>query len=164
MTDDFAPPNNNKFVSIPNLLSAGLGETDELRTFYRREAFDTLAKFVDSTIAGNNIGLVDGLPGTGKSSTIWWALQQPNYHDKEVAWLHLDRSGDITKFAKKPKRGEFTEHTPPPTVETAEIKTIDADILVIDGVNHTNFAKVVGSLRRWVHTPSVRHINREVAS
>jgi hypothetical protein len=148
MADDFAPPSNNKFVSIPNLLSAGLGETDEPRTFYRREAFDTLAKFVDSTIAGNHIGLVDGLPGTGKSSTIWWALQQPKYHDKEVAWLHMDRSGYTTTFAKKPRRGEFTEHLP--IVQTAEIKTIDADILVIDGVNHTNFGVVADSLRRWV--------------
>lgn len=147
--DEFAPPDDD-FASIPNLLSAGLGETNDPRTFYRREAFNTLANFVDSTIAGKHIGLVDGLPGTGKSSTIWWALQQQRYHSKAIAWLHLDRTGDITNFVKKSRHDDnFTDN--PPLAQMTEIEAIDADIFVIDGVNQENFRAAIGSLRRWIY-------------
>eukprot|EP00977_Amphora_coffeiformis_P028795 scaffold37104_cov183-Amphora_coffeaeformis.AAC.4 len=99
--------NYNKFVSVPKLLTAGIGVSDGPSLFYRRPAFDKLAKFVDDMIAGNHLGMVDGLPGTGKSSTLWWALQQPKHGNKVIAWLHLDRYGLISNYAIKPSSGRI---------------------------------------------------------
>jgi hypothetical protein len=102
---------------------------------------------VDKIIAGQHIGLIDGLPGTGKSSTLWWALQQPKHSGNETAWLHLDRYGEVTKFCKKPSGGGNS--TAQPLVKLTEIEAIKVDILVIDGVNQMNYGMVIGSLRQW---------------
>lgn len=131
---------SKKFVSVPNLLYAGLGLEDKPRLFYRRTAFDTLVKFVDGMIRGNHIGLIDGLPGTGKSSTLWWALQQQKYANKEVVWVHLDRSGTMTNVVKT--KGDNVELIP-----RSEYLQKTADILVIDGVNQLNFSTFMQILR-----------------
>mmetsp|Transcript_31340 Transcript_31340/g.73538 ORF Transcript_31340/g.73538 Transcript_31340/m.73538 type:complete len:603 (-) Transcript_31340:170-1978(-) len=142
-----------KFVKIQNLLFAGIGTTNDPCTFYRRQAFQNLTDFVGEIVRGNHIGLVGGLPGTGKSSTIWWALLQPEYQSKNIAWIHLNRSGEVTAFVKiVPAEGEEK-----PKVEIQALlklenveNSIKADILVLDGANHFNYGTSEGMLRRWV--------------
>ena len=125
-------------MKIPYLLNAGLDITNEPRTFFRRPEFNELVQFVDETIEGKRIGLIEGLPGTGKSSTLWWALQQPNHKAQIVAWLHFARSGtSILAYARKEKDGRVITH-PTPTIEQVG-ELADADILVMDGVNHNNY-------------------------
>jgi hypothetical protein len=141
---------SNKFVYVPNLLSAGLGHTNDPSLFYRRMAFDTLEDFVGEIVDGNHIGLVDGLPGTGKSSTIWWALQQEKFADQLVAWLHMDQSGECTAFVTKPIRGGDYVHNP--NFLVSDIENIDANVVVIDGANQANFGALGNSLRRWYFT------------
>jgi len=146
-----------EFVSITNLLTAQLGNTDEPRTFYRREAFHTLTAFVDKIVAGSHIGLVDGLPGTGKSSTIWWALQQPKYKNLVIAWVHFNRSGAITAFALI-QPGDKDKKDPSVArqrqIQFKDIKSIKANILVLDGVNHSLYRESEELLRTWIDAHS----------
>lgn len=145
-----------EFASIPNLLFAGLGTTNSPRIFYRREAFTTLAVFVDKIVDGNHIGLLDGLPGTGKSSTLWWAFQQHKYRNKEVAWVHLDRTGQVSTFVKKKPSeggGNNSNFEVQQLVKLDDAESIDADILVVDGASSTNYGTAMGLLRRWTTAP-----------
>ena len=89
-TSNTSTKENSNFVTIPNLLSAGISTTNDPCTFYRRQAFQNLTDFVEEIVKGNHIGLVDGLPGTGKSSTIWWAFQQLSPADVEMSPGHID--------------------------------------------------------------------------
>ena len=86
------------FVQITELFAAGLSLEENPQHFFRRSGFKLLSKFVDKIVKGCHIGLVDGLPGTGKSSTLWWKLRQLD--KRSLLWIHFDRLGAISDVVK----------------------------------------------------------------
>lgn len=145
---------NTKFVLIKNLRDAGIGPERTPKWFYRRPSFDKLCEFVTKMIEGGHIGLVDGLPGTGKSSTLWWKLQEL---EKEFLWIHLDRNGGVRNVVRVnvvDSRIERASRMPDNFDTTLQqlhrIPNYDRlQVLVIDGVSHKNYAAAMTGLRRF---------------
>lgn len=145
---------DSKFVQIYNLVDAGIAVDQGPRWFYRRPAFDELSEFVSKMVQGGHLGLIDGLPGTGKSSTLWWKLQQL---EKKVLWIHLGRDGEVLNVVKvncAESKVEYAKKKPESTADVlAKLELIpyynELDILVIDGVNQGNFSRSMVALRRF---------------
>lgn len=144
--------NTEKVVRIENLYEAGISVEREAKSFYRRAAFDEQCQFVEMIVKGHHIGLVDGLPGTGKSSTLWWSLRQLLEHES-LLWVHLDRNGDVDDLVQV-SGSTFTK--PEAMIEWDDlINNLDEHSLgcvavVIDGANNDNFGKALVKLRKFV--------------
>ena len=89
---------DERFVAISNLYEAGLSAKEGPQLFYQRTGFKELSQFIDQIVAGCHIGLIDGLPGTGKSSTLWCGLQK--LAGRNLLWIHLDRVGSVTDLVQ----------------------------------------------------------------
>eukprot|EP00978_Attheya_sp_CCMP212_P042161 scaffold252476_cov49-Attheya_sp.AAC.2 len=89
----------SRFLTVPHLKAAGIGETDDGRLFYKRDSVRKLLQFLDD--ATGRYGFIDGLPGTGKSSTLWYKILCLVTEKKAtVTWMHFNRWGIIEKHAK----------------------------------------------------------------
>ena len=143
---------DERFVAISNLYKAGLSSEEEPQLFYQRTGFKELSQFIDQIVAGCHIGLIDGLPGTGKSSTLWWRLQM--LASRSLVWIHLDRLGNVTDVVKV--QGTSLQAIPVPTTGwsgfLAELPKISAQstILVFDGVNHNIYNDALVATRDFV--------------
>lgn len=143
---------DERFVAISNLYKAGLSSEEEPQLFYQRTGFKELSQFIYQIVAGCHIGLIDGLPGTGKSSTLWWGLQK--LASRSLLWIHLDRLGNVTDVVKV--QGTSLQAIPVPTTGwsgfLAELPKISAQstILVFDGVNHNIYNDALVATRDFV--------------
>jgi hypothetical protein len=139
------------FVPIRDLVFAGLGASNEARLFFRREAFRTLSDFCDRAMKNKQLGLIDGLPGTGKSTTLWYKMHcLAKDEDKRVVWIHFDRQGEVVAHTLVTKNG--CKDLPDPAVLdiASRFNTVEeADVLVCDGANNSNFKDCLRELRRW---------------
>ena len=144
---------DERFVAISNLYKAGLSSEEEPQLFYQRTGFKELSQFIYQIVAGCHIGLIDGLPGTGKSSTLWWGLQK--LASRSLLWIHLDRLGNVTDVVKV--QGTSLQAIPVPTTGwsgfLAELPKISAQstILVFDGVNHNIYNDALVATRDFFH-------------
>lgn len=144
----------NKFVEISGLLDAGLSEKDK-KIFYKRDGFHSLSEFVDKIVKGCHIGLIDGLPGTGKSSTLWWKLRQ---HACSMVWVHMDRAGFIDTILKVSTRDESEYLDIPNVMDHFWLETMPKlsspetgiSVIVIDGVNHKTIGNAQAALTNFV--------------
>ena len=125
------------FATVSSLLTAGLGETNDAKSLYMRGEFNALVDFVDRVVEKNCFGFIDGLPGTGKSTTLLWSLQRPKHQQRKVIWIHYGREKMVTAMAiKEGGSRTLTEVvTTPMSMEEFSPYYINADVLVIDGVN-----------------------------
>lgn len=143
-----------EFVEISGLLDAGVSVTNK-NIFYKRAGFQSLSKFVDKIVKGCHLGLIDGLPGTGKSSTLWWKLRQQS--DFTMVWVHMNRAGTIDTIIKVARdKSEYLEL--PDIVDDfwrdkmPELSDPSSGIsvVVVDGVNHTAIRNAQNSLNKFV--------------
>lgn len=137
---------------MPHLKAAGIGETDDGRLFYKRDYVSKLLQFLDD--ATGLYGFIDGLPGTGKSSTIWYKiLCLVTERKATVTWMHFNRWGIIEKHAKLHygQSGLVIEKLKNflPTALGDKIMEVDTGILVLDGVNQPMFAGIVAAAQLW---------------
>jgi len=89
------------FVQIEKLNTAGLGHTDNPLPFFRRKSFNELSDFYNRIINGCEIGLIEGLPGTGKSCTLWYKILSLSKKEKKsTLWIHFRRHGKVSAFVK----------------------------------------------------------------
>ena len=143
---------NPLFFSVPYLLAAGIGRYDKEQLFYKRDAVTELLQFIDDAIG--RCGLIDGLPGTGKSSTLWYKLLcLAKVDEATVTWIHFNRWGNVSKHIKlryyqanwvivdlkKISRAALQE----------KIGQVDTSILVLDGVNQELFPACIESAELW---------------
>jgi hypothetical protein len=68
--EGFSPP-ENKLISVSGLHTAGIGPTDDPQSLYCRDGVKELIDFTTAVFDDKKLGLIDGVPGTGKSSTLW---------------------------------------------------------------------------------------------
>ena len=137
------------FISVPFLNMAGIGHTDDERLLYCRTGVVELLEFVDRVADGNVLGLIYGLPGTGKSSTLWYKMLGLSKQGKQIAWFHFDRNGlnEARVFLDR------TGCREDPIIKKRELdSTIDAihaDILVLDGVTRDSYNERLEQLVFW---------------
>jgi hypothetical protein len=84
----------------------------------------------------NTISLVQGSPGSGKSSMTWiWACEQAAISRKSVCWIHIDPVGGV---ACTSSGDEWSTKTLAISQQLAQVisesKESDAEILVLDGL------------------------------
>uniref|UniRef100_A0A7S2YU35 Uncharacterized protein n=1 Tax=Entomoneis paludosa TaxID=265537 RepID=A0A7S2YU35_9STRA len=143
---------DERFVAISNLNKAGLSLEEEPQLFYQHAGFKELTQFIDKIVAGCHVGLIDGLPGIGKSSTLWSGLQK--LASRSLLWIHLDQLGNVTDVVKV--QGTSLQSIPVPTTAwsgfLAELPKILAQstILVFDGVNHNIYNDALVATRDFV--------------
>jgi hypothetical protein len=140
----------NVFVPIRDLNLAGLGASNDARLFFRRKAFETLSNFCHHTIKNKQLGLIDGLPGTGKSTTLWYNMHcLAKDEDKRIIWIHFDRQGLVVAHTLITKNE--CKDVPDPDVDGlgSRFKAEEADVIVCDGANTSNFKDCLRELRRW---------------
>jgi hypothetical protein len=91
---------DSRFFTVSHLKTAGIGADDDAHTFYKREAVYKLVQFIDDAIG--RFGFIDGLPGTGKSTSLWYKLKCLVQSEAacSVTWMHFDRLGLVTKHIK----------------------------------------------------------------
>eukprot|EP00978_Attheya_sp_CCMP212_P032231 scaffold124736_cov77-Attheya_sp.AAC.1 len=149
------PADGEDFISIPLLQVAGIGEeAEDARLFYRRNDVQTLLAFVDEQIDRVGLGFVDGLPGTGKSSVLWYKMLCLAYFgSKKIMWFHMDRSGYCATRVELHDKSYriLDEELTKKDIDTAIDNTV-ADVLVLDGVNMKNFNDLQHKLRFWTRT------------
>ena len=132
-----------KMVNIAGLIPS---QEDLTVPLYLREAAVTLLQSLNSQ---HQSLLVEGPPGTGKSSLIWlWACTQA--HQQNVLWLHVDRqfvcctvllaNGTVTKYENCALANCHLEDI---------AKRGKVQICVVDGVSEENKASTVGPARAW---------------
>ena len=102
-------------------------------------------------INGCEIGLINGLPGTGKSSTLWYKiLSLSKETEKSTLWIQLDRNSTVTNFIKVNVGGECEQLPLPRFSEIGEVlKNSNEHVLVIDGANHRVFSSCLEEIRIW---------------
>ena len=160
------PTKMGDFVEISGLLDAGISAEVEPQLFYRRDDFQSLSEFVDKIASGCHIGLVDGLPGTGKSSTLWWKLRQLVTGNKSsLLWIHMDRAGIVSDVVKVDSatlmRVELQQQVGWDDFWKKELSEISAPstgiaTLVFDGVNHKRYVDARVALLNFVKTDKSR--------
>jgi hypothetical protein len=151
------PAAGDDLISIPLLKVAGIGKVDDARLFYRRNGVQTLLDFAEDQIARAGLGFVDGLPGTGKSSVLWYKMLCLAYFEgKKIAWFHMDRAGYCTQHVELYEKSyRVLEELRPKDIDTAIENTV-ADVLVLDGVNVKNFQDLHATLRFCTNRESDR--------
>ena len=158
--EGFSPP-GNKLISVSSLQKAGIGTTNEPQSLYCRDGVKELIDFVTTVFDNKKLGLIDGVSGTGKSSTLWYKICCMAQQSKMIYWLHFDRVGKVDSFLRlcgtnvtllripgtdqlfKIVLGEaeYTMTGPP--------RDLTADVLVFDGVNHSNYGTIYEILKIW---------------
>ncbi|KAG7355017.1 hypothetical protein IV203_004373 [Nitzschia inconspicua] len=151
---------DNKLISVSNLRTAGIGTTDEPQSLYCRDGVKQLIDFVTTVFNNKKLGLIDGVPGTGKSSTLWYKICCIA-QDKVMFWLHFDREGKVESFLRlcgtnvTPLRIPTMDQLSKIILGTAEYtmtgspQDLLADVLVFDGVNHSNYGTIYEILKIW---------------
>ena len=142
---------DNRFVSIPFLWQAGIGKTNESKCFFCRASVAPYLAFIVDRVQRNLLGLIDGLPGTGKSSLLWYkVLCLAKHHGKTFVWFHFDRHGFLETYVKVDSNGLLEFDPGDFEAESLEwIEDVDGDIMVMNGVNQKTFVTLLGRLRRW---------------
>lgn len=144
-------PDLGKFVIIPFLHRAGIGPTDNPRMFFRRSSFVKYVSFIDERVKSGFIGLIDGLPGTGKSSLLWYTLLcTVKSSGKSLAWFHFNRYGHLVNYVLVKTSG-VKDIDPDSLEETVDqlIIACQADIMALDGVSLKNYDNLLLKLRKW---------------
>ena len=143
---------DERFVTISNLYKAGLSAKDEPQLFYQRTAFRELSDFIDKIVEGCHIGLIDGLPGTGKSSTLWWGLRKLT--KRRLLWINLDRQGNVNTLIEVKDASIQTLAVPMNgwrgLLDKLKKLSAQSTILVFDGVNHSIYNDAFVALRDFV--------------
>jgi hypothetical protein len=152
-------PAESRFFSVPLLKAAGIGVDDKEHIFYKRAAVSKLLKFVDDAMG--RYGYIDGLPGTGKSLTLWYKILCLAEKGATVTWIHFDRLGIVSKHIKLHYEHEYEHDYGQAGLvienkklfrrnELAEkIEEADTGILVLDGIDKEIFKDCVTSARIW---------------
>ena len=81
------------FVFVPCQHVTGIGRTNDERLFYCRAGAVELLDLSNRVAEANMLGLFCGLPGTGKSSMLWYKMLCLAQQGKRVAWFNFDRHG-----------------------------------------------------------------------
>ena len=88
---------------MENLALSGLATRNDPISFYCRWQTRGLWDFLNKTHKERAIGYVEGLPGTGKSSSIWTWAYSSAVAGECVTWIHFVRneSINVVVFARK---------------------------------------------------------------
>lgn len=159
--EGFSPP-KNKLISVSGLHTAGIGPTDDPQSLYCRDGVKELIDFTTTVLDNKKLGLIDGVPGTGKSCTLWYMIRCIAQQDKKtIFWLHFDREGKVESFLRLhgtnvtklriPEMNQLSkiilgnaEYT-----MTGAPPDLFADVLVFDGVNQSNYGTIYEILKIW---------------
>ena len=143
-TSAVASVEEGHIISVQNLNMAGIGHTNDERLLYCRAGVVQLLELASRVVQVGVLGLVYGLPGTGKSSTLWYKMQCLAKAKKRIAWFHFDRNGLNDARVFLDENGCREENTVKKKDLENAIETTTADVLVLDGVSRDSY-----TVRLW---------------
>ena len=140
LSDPHVLPTQCSYITTQHMEKAGLREATLL--YMRPEAM----KLWDILESNSGVCLVEGLPGTGKSSVVWaWACWRACQHNEKIVWLHYGPFGDGKMVVLSNAKGESSYINT--TISIGDLlapHAKDCACVVVDGATDSNKLQVVG--------------------
>lgn len=133
-------------VSVHLKKAAGFNGADDMsRIFVRAETKQLWEAIVGTAAAGKNL-MVEGPPGTGKSTEVWaWAIWVARENKKVVTWFHTDRAKCVKVVIDGQQNNLKIFHN----AELSSIRNSAGNYLVVDGVTSDKVESILQSCTAW---------------